>query len=444
MRLEFKSFLILILTLFISNMIAQDISESTNVPHVLIYFVLTVLLSAVLIMWFTKYLSGKLRRLNNAPSTLMYSLDEAWKLVENIDTHLSSNEKLISEVKELVSDNIIVLDTQLKVTDANAVAFSNFGKNIVGLDVEDIINDSGFLGALKLAELNASELRTNFVLPSNNKTYKAIIKPHLWHGELNRFIIAMHDVSKDLELEDRIQEFNINLSHEIRTPITAILTASETIIQDDFAKEVSEEFVPIIHKQSQKLVRLTKEMNKLWVSNISKSKPVKDEVDVGSITRELALELSEKLRKNSIELALNLPKKKAPRIAGKADQIKELLLQIVGNAITHGGANKRIDVNISFVRLKSKLPAFRLNNGKALKVSIVDQGPGIDNNHIGKLTSTFYKADQSRASNKSNFGLGLAIVQKILDRHKGTLKITSKKGKGSEFSVYFPLSRKSK
>lgn len=431
------------LLLLLSNKLAYDLSESTDTSYVLIHSILIISVSAILVLLLNKYLSIKLRKLNNAPSTPVHTLDEAWSLVRNIDTHLSSKEKLIAEITELVSDNIIILNPQLKIIDSNPEANSNFGKDIIGMDIEDAINDSGFLGALKLSELNVSELKTNFVMP-NNKTYKAIIKPHLWHGVLKRFIIVIHDVSKDLELEDRIQEFNRNLNHEIRTPITAILTASETIIQDEFAKEVSEEFVPIIHKQSQKLVKLTKEMNKLWASNVSKTKPIKEEIDVGIITREIAMELNEKLRKNSIDLILNLPKSRPAKIAGKADQIKELLSQMISNAITHGGANKVITVNISFVKFKSKLPAFRLNDGKALKVAIVDQGPGIDDNHINKLTSTFYKADQSRASNKSNFGLGLAIAQKILDRHKGTLKITSKKGKGSEFSVYFPLKQKAR
>ncbi len=441
---EFRWSMILISLLLFCNLLSQSISIYLDISQTLSYFVLIVLVNCILILMLKIYLNKNVIKLNNFSNTSIYSVDEVWKLVRGIDAELSDKEKLIDGIKNLVSDNIILLDDQKKVIDANAEAINNFGKNIIGIDIEDIIKDSGFLGALKLAELNVSELGTNFILPANGKTYRAVIKPHLWHGELNKFIIVMHDVSKDLELEDRIQEFNRNLSHEIKTPITAILTASETIIQDDFIKSVAKEFVPIIHKQSLKLVKLTKEMNKLWVTNVSKSQPLNEEVDLGVVTREIVDVLSEKLSKSNIELILNIPKYAPPIIAGKAEQIKELFLQIIGNAITHGGINKFIEVNISFVKIKSKLPAFSLNEGKALKVSISDQGPGIDIKHIDKITDTFYKADQSRASNKYNFGLGLAIAQKILDRHKGMLKINSKKGKGSEFSLYFPLKRESR
>jgi len=348
MKLELKIFLLLTSVLLLSNMLGEYLVVNSGMPSILVYFIVVVMLSGFLVLLINRFMIGAIAKIsgNFNERSLNGSLSHIIKIHESVN----KGAKFVDSLGDLVSDSIIVMDKEHKIVKANANAMGCLGKNIIGCNVESVISDSGFLGALKLAELNESELRINFTATPKNKAYKAVIKPYLWEGEVECFLIVMHDITNDLQLEERIQEFNINLSHEIKTPITAILSASETIIQDDFAREVSKEFVPIIHNQSRKLAKLVKDMD--------------------------------------------------------------------------------------------KFPAFSLNDGKAIKISVIDEGPGIDARHIKKITSTFYKADDSRATHKSNFGLGLAIVQKIVDRHKAILKINSSKGNGSKFSIYFPVTKK--
>jgi len=412
MKLELKIFLLLTSVLLLSNMLGEYLVVNSGMPSILVYFIVVVMLSGFLVLLINRFMIGAIAKIsgNFNERSLNGSLSHIIKIHESVN----KGAKFVDSLGDLVSDSIIVMDKEHKIVKANANAMGCLGKNIIGCNVESVISDSGFLGALKLAELNESELRINFTATPKNKAYKAVIKPYLWEGEVECFLIVMHDITNDLQLEERIQEFNINLSHEIKTPITAILSASETIIQDDFAREVSKEFVPIIHNQSRKLAKLVKDMDKLWENNVSKQRPIEDEVDLWLMVLNSLDDLRDKLSNSSISLNLKHPKASAKfMISGKERQIKELIL-----------------------------PAFSLNDGKAIKISVIDEGPGIDARHIKKITSTFYKADDSRATHKSNFGLGLAIVQKIVDRHKAILKINSSKGNGSKFSIYFPVTKK--
>ncbi|MDF3047045.1 MAG: histidine kinase [Candidatus Midichloriaceae bacterium] len=441
MKLELKIFLLLASVLLLSNVLGEYLILHSGMPNFLVYFVVVILFSGFLVLLINRYMIRVIAKVvNNFDER---SLNGSVSYIARMHESINKSTKFIDSLGSLISDSIVIIDKDHKVVKANLNAVGFLGKDIVGRTIESVISDSGFLGALKLAELNTTELRVNLTATPKNKAYKVIIKPYLWEGEVECFLIVMQDITNDLELEERIQEFNINLSHEIKTPITAILSASETIIQDDFAKEVSKEFVPIIHSQSQKLAKLVRDMDKLWENNASKQRPIQDEIDIWSVIINVLDELREKFFQNNISLNLKHPKTSEKfMISGKEGQIKELIHQMVENAIIHGGPNKAISLKISRVKIKSKIPAFSLNGGRAIKMSIIDEGPGIDAKHIKKITSTFYKADNSRATHKYNFGLGLAIVQKIVDRHKAILKITSSKGNGSKFSIYFPVTKK--
>ncbi len=272
MRLEFKIFLIITPILLLCNLLAYDLSEHTSIPHTLIYAIFIVLVSLILILLLRNRLNAKIQSLNSTPQGPIHSLDQAWELLQNMDSSSSNAYKLISEVSDMTSDSIIILDNKLlNIIGANTSARTILGKNITKSGITNVISDTAFLEALKLAQNKAYETKATFFLPSKNKSYLAVIKPHIWQGEIDRFIIVIRDVSKDLALESRIQEFKTNLNHELKTPITAILSASETIIQDDFSVEATKEFVPMIHKQAKKLVTVAKELNYLWTKRTSKT-----------------------------------------------------------------------------------------------------------------------------------------------------------------------------
>jgi signal transduction histidine kinase len=271
MRLEFKLFLIMMPTLLLCNLLAYNLSEHTNIPHILIYLVFIVLVSITMILFFRKNLSRRISSLNAASPSSSYSLDESWKLLQAIDSNSINSHRLLLEICNLTSDSIITLDTELNITHANTQATNTLGTNLISTPIEKVISNADFLNTLKLAKHNLEALQINFSLKPSNKSYTAHIKPYLYKCTIDCFIIVIRNISKDEDIESRIQEFKASINHEIKTPITAILSASETIMQDDFSPEATKEFVPIIHKQAKKLVMVAKEINTLWATNVKKS-----------------------------------------------------------------------------------------------------------------------------------------------------------------------------
>ena len=106
---------------------------------------------------------------------------------------------------------------------------------------------------------------------------------------------------------------------------------------------------------------------------------------------------------------------------------------LIENAINYSGEGTIIKVSVKSIEKEKDFL------GRALKITVSDQGEGISWEEIPRLTERFYRVDRSRSRDMGGTGLGLAIVKHILVRHKGKLSIDSIKGKGSNFNIYLPI-----
>ena len=116
-----------------------------------------------------------------------------------------------------------------------------------------------------------------------------------------------------------------------------------------------------------------------------------------------------------------------------ADQLTQVFHNLVENAVKYGTPGKLVTVSL---RRITDVPGLK---GPCIEVNVADQGEGIDPIHLPRLTERFYRVDTHRSREKGGTGLGLAIVKHIINRHRGRLRITSEKGKGSTFTVILPM-----
>jgi two-component system phosphate regulon sensor histidine kinase PhoR len=121
---------------------------------------------------------------------------------------------------------------------------------------------------------------------------------------------------------------------------------------------------------------------------------------------------------------------KPARIRGDREEIVQVLQNLIQNAIKYGREGGRVDVRVGRDEPRGSLPA-------RIWVSVSDDGPGIAPEHLPRLTERFYRVNVASSREKGGTGLGLAIVKHILNRHRGDLKITSRLGVGSTFTVTF-------
>ena len=120
-------------------------------------------------------------------------------------------------------------------------------------------------------------------------------------------------------------------------------------------------------------------------------------------------------------------------VRGDADQIQQVLVNLIENAVKYGAKGGEVRIVVG-----SPAPAPRLR-GMAARTDVIDRGEGIDPVHVPRLTERFYRVDAHRSREMGGTGLGLAIVKHIVARHRGSFEIDSAPGRGSRFSVLWPI-----
>ena len=155
-------------------------------------------------------------------------------------------------------------------------------------------------------------------------------------------------------------------------------------------------------------------------------------VDLTALTQAVAATLEPVATQGGITLDLQLPTT-AVVVPGDASQLRQVLTNLIENAIKYGGAAKTVTVVLTAVTVD---PALR---AQAVRLSVADQGEGIAPHHLPRLTERFYRVDTHRSREIGGTGLGLAIVKHIINRHRGRLRIESTLGQGSTFTVILPV-----
>ena len=244
--------------------------------------------------------------------------------------------------------------------------------------------------------------------------------------------LAFADMSDLEQAADMRRDFVANVSHELRTPLTALLGFIETLrgaARDDPAAR--ERFLGIMEREALRMNRLVGDL--LSLSRVESEERVRPTATAD--LRALAASVIATLRGMATEarVTLELDAPDAAPVRGDADQLTQVLHNLIENAVKYGGPDQRVDV---VLRRVGHDPVLRT---AAISLAVIDHGPGIDAIHLPRLTERFYRVDNHRSRERGGTGLGLAIVKHIVNRHRGRLRIDSEKGKGSRFEVLLPL-----
>lgn len=224
------------------------------------------------------------------------------------------------------------------------------------------------------------------------------------------------------QIEEMRQDFVSNVSHEIQSPLTSIRGFSKLLKDTGLPEEERIRYLGIIEKESERLSRLSDNLLKL-ASLESEHHPFQASAfSLDEQLRRAVLALEPLWTEKEMHVQLTLPKVK---IWADADQLNQVWMNLIGNAIKFTPPGGRIHIQITV-------------NISHVVVNISDSGIGIRPEEKERIFERFYKSDVSRQSKTGGSGLGLAIVRKIIDLHKGEIKVESTPGKGTTFSVFLP------
>ncbi len=318
---------------------------------------------------------------------------------------------------QLISDNmnegLIILDKN-----ANVLSYNECVLDILSCEVplrETFEKDSKLWGAVKEA-LNKKKSST--VWEKEGSTYRVFYSPVCENEDLMGVMLLFFDIT-EIEQAQRIRkEFSANVSHELKTPLTAIRGYAQMINSDIAKKEDIKDFTGRIEKESIRLINLIDDIMKLSKLDENVTDDIlKKEVSLMSICEEVYEALKEEASKKNISLFL---KGSDTKIFANPSQITQIVYNLCDNAIKYNLENGKVEIIVSESQLVVK-----------------DSGIGIPRDAAPRIFERFFRVDKSHSKKVNGTGLGLSIVKHAAILNNADVKVESELGKGSVFTVIF-------
>jgi len=326
-------------------------------------------------------------------------------------------------VANAIPDGLVILNATNEIEWCTANAESQLGLNLEtdkNLPIVNLVRNSNFIAYLYNGIYNDP-----FKLKDARNT-DAILEIWLIPLVSRQKLLISRDITQLEKVDAMRRDFIANVSHELRTPLTVVGGFIETLSDMEGAvPESIRGYFDMMQDQTTRMRRLIEDL--LTLSHIeSNTQPPEDRpIEMQALINMLhndAKALSNGRHKISIDIDGHLD------LSGATDELHSALGNLVSNAVRYtpeGG-----EIRITW-QPRNKLAIF----------SVSDNGIGIEQQHIDRLTERFYRVDRSRSRETGGTGLGLSIVKHILTRHQAKLEIRSTPGKGSTFSAVFPESR---
>ncbi|MEL6373156.1 MAG: ATP-binding protein [Pseudomonadota bacterium] len=241
-------------------------------------------------------------------------------------------------------------------------------------------------------------------------------------------LVTFRDLTEQDRLAQMRADFIANASHELRTPLASlrmfIETLQTTARNDPAARE---RFLVTMSEQALRMTRLIDDLLSLSRVEMRVHLPPRERVDLNEVLRAV-METLEPLAQAS-DVTLDFQGfDGAAVVRGEREELQQVFQNLVLNAIKYGGDGKTVWISCAREKQEGALPV-------QLLVNVRDEGPGIAEEHIPRLTERFYRISVASSREKGGTGLGLAIVKNIMMRHEGRITVASQWGEGSNFTI---------
>ena len=336
------------------------------------------------------------------------------------------NEAFLREFLAAMPDPALLVGRDERLVGANPAAEVLLGAGISGRHQAFVLRHPEILAAIAEA-WGGTRSEARHVIP--RASHELIHR--MTAARVGDFVLCTFQDLTDRERMDQMRrDFVANVSHELRTPLTSVLGFIETLrgpAREDAAAR--DRFLAIMQTEAERMVRLVRDLlNLSRVETKERQRPT-DRHDVALLIRSAAHSLRPQAEASRVKL--DLQGFDGPvEIAVDPDQITQVAMNLIENAIKYGGADKVVTLRLA----QEAGPRQAM-----LRFAVTDQGEGIESHHLPRLAERFYRVDSHRSREKGGTGLGLAIVKHIAHRHGGRLMIESEMGKGSTFSLLLPM-----
>jgi two-component system phosphate regulon sensor histidine kinase PhoR len=347
---------------------------------------------------------------------------------------LGPTSRLAAQVIDALSEPVLLLDPRGRVRQANAAAHDWFGTWIDGQSYVSVLRQPDLLGPVEDAFFRGLHGTARFSHSSGavETLFDVTVTPLVDTGARAMVLLVFRDVSGRHDEESMRRDFVANVSHELKTPLTALRGFIETLqgpARDD--PKGRERFLAMMAQEVGRMNRLVADLLTLSRLEGSTRRRPTELVDLVLVVGEAVELLSPGAEVEDVELTTDLPP--SALVRGDRDQLLQVVANLVENAIKYGARPGTVRLRLAPV---AREPVLR---GPAVSLEVCDDGPGIAPEHLPRLTERFYRVDTHRSRAQGGTGLGLAIVKHIVNRHRGRLRIESREGRGTTVRVILPV-----
>lgn len=382
----------------------------------------------------------RLRQREPQGSILLTTSDETKTLADNINylvEELQSKIRLANEEKSKlmtaltsINEGVLILNTDGKIefvspSLANIVAeqFGDVGGMTLMEAFRNVELQRMYQRFKQFPDMVAGEITLGSLDPVIMSV--SISEVHGYPGE-EKDMIVFHDVTRLKKLERIRTDFVANVTHEIRTPLTAIIGYLETLQTGALENtEDARRFIDIILKQAQRLNRLVEDLMTISKIELGEIHFRFEDVLLPDVIASVLPLVEAKAQAKKIRIENLLPEKTQP-VSADRDRLSQVFVNVLDNAIKFTPEGGRVTLGAE-------------EKEGYVVVTIEDTGAGIPREEIQRLGERFYRVDKTRSRELGGTGLGLSIVKHLMLAHGGKMEIESQLGRGTTVSLCFPL-----
>jgi len=334
-------------------------------------------------------------------------------------------------------DPMLVIDDRMRVVRINVAARLLFGRDVSGRELAGLLRHPQVLDVVQQTIDDGGEHEAEFTLPDivdrafNARTKALAERP----DDGSAMVLTLHDLTEVKRSDQLRADFVANASHELRTPLSALIGFIETLrgpaADDSGARD---RFLGIMQEQALRMSRLIADLLSLSRIELNEHARPTGRVDLGDITRRVADSLE--LRATARDVTIDIEGDSPAVVRGDADELEQVVQNLVDNAIKYGRHGGRVTVSISRGAQRPRSMNRVVTEEGVVALAVKNEGDGIAPDQLPRLTERFYRVDTARSRELGGTGLGLAIVKHIVNRHRGALTIESAPGRGATFIVY--------
>jgi len=354
----------------------------------------------------------------------------AAQLDERIKTVFQQRNELEAVLSSML-EGVIAIDRSERIINMNPAAGRMFDcdpAKVQGRNIQEVVRNLAIQRFVTRVLTTSEAISDDFILYRAEERTLNIHSSPLYDSSSVQIgaLLVMNDVTQLRHLENVRRDFVANVSHEIKTPLTAIKGFVETLQQGTVEDKAEQErFLGIVLKHVNRLGAILEDL--LALSRMEQENGIEE------------VRLSTGKIKDVIQTAIQVcqPKAAARDITISVDAAEDLSANLDATLLEQAFVNL-IDNAVKYSDDGSQVRISAAQKKREVAIKFVDQGSGIPNKHLPRLFERFYRVDKARSRKLGGTGLGLAIVKHIVQAHGGHITVESSLGQGSTFTVHLP------